>query len=322
MNKKVEIIKTKNTKINPLEYSKIILTGKTARVFTSYDNNIKKHSYWRAIKNNKIAINHYINYCKVRNIAFITKNIYYRTNETGSFYEFKKIERNKTTTKEQNLSSLYKSIKKAKDIINTNITKNTIIITITYAENMKDTKKLYFDLNLFIKNLSNYWNNERKLKEPLKWFLAKEPQERGAWHAHILIFCKNKIVLPNEKIAYIWGKGFTKTERIKKKKNAGAYITSYLTNLEPEPNETKESKKNKKGKRLFMYPSHFKIFTHSRNLKKPIIMPATLHGENVAELEYKGFKISKYQPKKAYKVISTLTGEQLKCYNYENYEKE
>lgn len=327
MKNTVEIKKVKNKRIEPLQYSKLIITGKQARAVTSYDNNIKTHLFWRALKNNEIAKAIFIedmqNFKKELQELQQTnfKNIYYRTNETQTNYEFKKIARNITKTKNNNLVSLYKSIKKAKDIINTNITKNTLMITLTYAENMQDPKRLYNDLNLFIKNLKNYYDNN--FKDTFKYFRAIEPQERGAWHAHILIFCKYKNIIDNNEITEkLWKNGYTSTQRIKAKNNVGSYITSYLTNLTPEPNETNESKKNKKGKRLHLYPSHLKIFTHSNNLKNPIVMPETLHGQNVSDLEFKGFKLSAIQPKNAYQVKSSLTKEIIKCYNYENYDKE
>ena len=334
--KKIEIAKIKNKGITALQYAKGIVAGNHARTYTSYDYNIKSHLLWRSVAKNATALFHYKNYCKVRGQLCITKNMYYRTNETQTAYEFKKIERNQNATKDKLIRTLWRSSKNAKDIINANVTLNTKFLTLTYRENVTDLKRVYKDFNLFSKNFANF---AKKNNIEYEYTRAIEPQERGAWHLHILIYTDEPFI-DNSEIFKIWNKGqelsksltkkgskeivnvgWVKTQSLKNKENPGAYITSYLTDLEPLPNETKKEKQKRKGQRLGLYPAHMKIFSHSKGVKKPTILQPTLFGDLETELNDLGFEISKNQPKNAYQIISTASGEVLKEYNYVNFQK-
>lgn len=328
--KNIMIKKIKNKKINDYDFSKIIITGNQAECITHHKNNIDLADYWRNIKNNDLAKSIYI-----KEHGENVENIYYRIKNGG--YIFKKITRNKSKNKSENMQSLYKTIKKAKRLINTNITKNTRMVTLTYHENMQNTKKLYIDTNLFMKNLKNYlFKNENIKPCDLKYSIAREPQARGAWHLHILLYFKTKIFIENKNVFKIWNsgqeltddiikgkknplRGYVNIQAIKNKNNVGAYVTSYLTNLTPEIKDSKTVKKNKKGERLHLYPSHFKMFTHSRNLKKPVEYK-NIHKNNVELLEKYGFEWSKYQNKNGYMILNN-DGEILKTYHYEKYTK-
>jgi len=178
-----------------------------------------------------------------------------------------------------NISSLRRTISNLRDIINTNFVggENELFITLTYAENMKDTERLYKDFDKFYKKL------KRRLRgHELLYISVVEPQERGAWHVHLLLkdlTCES-LYIHNEEIEKMWGQGFTKTERLHHVDNVGAYLSAYLTNI-------KEGEETKKGQRLYLYPPGMNIYRCSRNVKRPIIV----------EKEYKQVKekLEKYK---------------------------
>lgn len=127
-----------------------------------------------------------------------------------------------------------------------------LFVTLTYAENMTDTKRLYDDYRKFVQRL-------RRAYPAVDGYLAAfEPQKRGAWHAHILLISRDAFLrIPNKKMRKLWRHGFTKTQRVKKIRDIGSYLTAYLTNL-------KEGKRTKKGKRLEMYPRGFHFLRASQ----------------------------------------------------------
>ena len=108
-----------------------------------------------------------------------------------------------------------------------------------------------------------------------------EPQERGAWHLHIIyIFDKKAPFIANDEVAKIWGHGFTETENLKSW-NVGGYLCAYLSDIAVEPNISvvgydtkivdtdKGKKKIVKGARLAYYPANFRLYRCSRGIKRP-----------------------------------------------------
>ena len=163
-----------------------------------------------------------------------------------------------------NLNGLMRSFKRLRDIINSNdINKtNSKWVTCTYAENMKDAKVFYADNQAFIRKLRNYYGIK------FEYILAVEPQKRGALHSHIILITPPGIVMPfipNDVLAKLWGKGFTKTKRIKEGDNISAYLCAYLTDTY---NEKKKEKH--KNARLLLYPPTCQLFRCSRGIKKPV----------------------------------------------------
>lgn len=178
-----------------------------------------------------------------------------------------------------NISSLRRTISNLRDLINMNFVgeANELFITLTYAENMKDTERLYKDFDKFYKKL------KRRLRgHELLYISVVEPQQRGSWHIHLLLkdLTSKSLYIHNEEIEKMWGQGFTKTERLLHVDNVGAYLSAYLTNL-------KEGEETKKGQRLYLYPPGMNIYRCSRNVKRPIIV----------EKEYKQVKekLEKYK---------------------------
>lgn len=205
---------------------------------------------------------------------------------TGEIYEFKHKE-----NRSQNVDALRVTFKKIRQIINYNFRgdPNELAFTITYKENMTDTKRLYNDFRKFIKRL--------RYKYPdVEYMSVVEPQGRGAWHCHVLLkFIKHeKIYIPNKEIADTWGHGYVSVKAIKKNvDNLGAYLSAYLGDVElndktdlselmdvgalklnksiniKEVEVDGKTKRFIKGARLYLYPSGMNIYRCSRGIKEP-----------------------------------------------------
>lgn len=197
---------------------------------------------------------------------------------TGEIKEY-----NKTTNRAQSPNELRKTFKKIRDIINCNVDKpyKCRWVTLTYAENMTDSKRLYEDTKAYIKRL-------RRRVGHFEYIQVAEPQGRGAWHIHmIMVFNKRAPFIANKDMTEIWGHGATDTQKIGKNDNLGAYLSAYLgdifvddvkdaeTALNLVGKEVKEidyqGKKKRviKGGRLHMYPAKFNIIRCSRGIKRP-----------------------------------------------------
>lgn len=217
------------------------------------------------------------------NIVKLNKNEY-MIRDTGEVKEYKKSE-----NRAQNIAGLKKTFKKIRDLINNNFTgaSNELHITLTYAENMQDTKRLYDDFKNFIKRF------KYRFRHDFDYMCVVEPQGRGAWHCHLLIRFNDveKIYIPNKEIADVWGNGFTHTDSLEGIDNIGAYLSAYLGDIEIteevvndmvmnghtrlERLEIKEvevdglKKKFIKGGRLHYYPPGMNIYRKSKGIKFP-----------------------------------------------------
>lgn len=211
---------------------------------------------------------------------------YYVDLKTGEVKEF-----NHLNSRADDKNSVRVSLCKLRDLINANVENpnNCLWCTLTYSENMTDTKRLYQDFRKFIQRLR--YNLK---KQQFEYIVAMEPQGRGAWHAHlILIFPHKAPFIPNKTLAEIWGNGFVKVQKLTDIDNIGAYLTAYLGDMDLE-----EIKKNNisiknshtlkeidtvdengnpikkriiKGARLSLYPPKFNLYRCSKGIKKPDI---------------------------------------------------
>lgn len=197
------------------------------------------------------------------------------------------------TSRADQYKSLYRTFANIRAIINSNVTDihNLRWITLTYAENMRDTKRLYTDFEKFNKRFQYYI---KKLGfNKAEYIVVMEPQGRGAWHCHLLyIFDCKAPYIANETLASIWGNGFVTIKAIKENMdNLGAYLTAYLGDMdiqeitdndlsihtgdkvksvEYEEDGEKKTKYYIKGGRLPLYPSNFNMYRCSRGVKRPI----------------------------------------------------
>ena len=209
---------------------------------------------------------------------------HYMDLRTGEVKEY-----NHGSSRASNIATVRKSLESLRDLLNTNVidTRFCRWITLTYAENMTDTKRLYEDWTNFIKRLRYRYGH-------FEYIVAMEPQGRGSWHAHVVaIFPHIAPYIPNDVLRDIWGYGFVTVKRIDEVDNVGVYLTAYLGDMEltealsaglslPDRLDIKEvdllddegqalTKKYVKGARLSMYPPGFNLYRFSRGVKKPEI---------------------------------------------------
>ena len=199
---------------------------------------------------------------------------------TGEIKEYQHIE-----NRSESYNSLRQTFKKIRYLINNNFTgkPNELFVTLTYAENMTDTKRLYTDMNKFIKRLKYKY----KESSDIDYLSVVEPQGRGAWHIHVLLRFNalSSVFVPSHELAGLWGHGFIKIERIQNVDNIGAYLSAYLADVEltgdniynavAEDREIVEKevdgvkKQFIKGGRLHMYPSGMNLYRKSKGIAFP-----------------------------------------------------
>ncbi len=178
---------------------------------------------------------------------------------------------NNSSTRGDKMSipQLRKSFREMRGLINSNFfgEKNESLITLTYKENMTDVDRLYYDLKKFTQAL------KRRIGT-IKYVTAVEPQERGAWHAHIL--CKQlelTELVTTSTILECWEHGIiVDVQPLEEVDNVGAYLTAYLSNTpeDAQANGAEVGKAVKKGNRLHMYPRGTHVYRASRNCEKPV----------------------------------------------------
>lgn len=209
---------------------------------------------------------------------------HYIDNRTGEYCECKHIE-----NRSQDIASVAKSLKRLRDLLNANITdvSHCRWVTLTYAENMTDPKKLQRDFKHFNDRC-------RKIFGHYEYITAAEPQGRGAWHLHCVFIFKGKApYMENAVVRERWKKGFVTVKRLDDVDNVGAYLTAYLGDMEfaeateagisvhtakgikevefEDENGVKQIKKYIKGARLCMYPPKFNIYRKSKGIIEPTV---------------------------------------------------
>lgn len=215
---------------------------------------------------------------------------FYVDQRTGEVKEY-----NHTAGRIENKANVAQSLRKLRDLINANLSRPeaALWVTLTYAENMKDSVRLYEDYRRFWQRFKYYLNKQGY--PPAEYIIAAEPQGRGAWHLHALFLFQEKApFISNEDISQIWGHGFTTTKSLKGIKNPGLYLTAYLGDMElteaisagattghiaEVQTHDKQGKRQKKaiikGARLRFYPSGFNLYRTSRGIKQPEIWQTT-----------------------------------------------
>lgn len=203
------------------------------------------------------------------------------------------------TSRKDCMKNLYKTFANARGLINANVvdTKKVRWCTLTYAENMTDTKRLYRDFQAFNQRFQYYLEKNNLGKA--EYIVMMEPQGRGAWHAHLLYIWTDREApfIPNKTFAELWRHGFVKIKKLQDVDNVGAYLTAYLGDMEFEETKkglmtgafdsddlrvqsvvekevldddgTLKKKKFLKGARLRLYPVGFNMIRYSKGIIKP-----------------------------------------------------
>lgn len=257
--------------------------------------------------------------------GYITKidKDFYCDNRTGEVKEFNHIE-----NRSQDTSNVAKSLAQGRDILNTNITDVSFCrwVTLTYAENMTDPKKLLKDFRDFNKRCRSVFGH-------YEYITAAEPQGRGAWHLHcVFIFDHKAPYMANDLVVKCWKQGYVTVKKLDDVDNVGAYLTAYLGDMElseasesgvyinphrevkeiefKDENGKTQKKKYIKGARLCMYPPGFHIFRWSKGIKKP----------NVSNVDYKTAKEKASSAKLTFTKTVVLEDDEKDFKNTLNYE--
>lgn len=198
---------------------------------------------------------------------------------TGEIREYER----KSGKRVENVQELYRSFRAIRALVNTNCTdpKKIRWITLTYAENMRDAKRLYEDFRRFWAKFVYRWGK-------CEYIAVAEPQARGAWHMHVIAIWDDVApFVPNAELAKCWGHGFVKVNAVREDvDNLGAYLSAYLADVQVDAGGTVKdvggaSKRFLKGGRLGYYPSHMNIYRTSRGIRKPDVFWAdTREGED------------------------------------------
>lgn len=211
---------------------------------------------------------------------------------TGEVKEYEHGETRADSTK-----SIRRTLAHIRALVNTNVTDASRCrwVTLTYAENMTDTERLYQDFRKFWQRFK-YWNARQGFTKP-EYITVQEPQGRGAWHIHAFFIWPDKapFIDNNSVMEKLWGHGFTSTKALADIDNIGAYFSAYLGDMpldealalpdcekilaldaghviEKQFTNDREMTKEKKfikGGRLGLYPAGMNIIRTTRGIKHP-----------------------------------------------------
>ena len=158
---------------------------------------------------------------------------------------YEKMLKSENYTKERTARSIRRTRKNIQDILNANLDDKSYFVTLTYAENLQDYKKSNSKFHYFM----------RIKNKNIKYLAVKEHQQRGAIHYHMIVFDIEKKDLLN--LVESWTYGFKHYKKINDYNtySMANYMTDYFA--------------KEKNQRV---NAGYRIFTKSRNLKKPLII--------------------------------------------------
>jgi hypothetical protein len=221
------------------------------------------HKYIQVIDcHNTVIVNHCPFAKKEEATTLKIDDDFYLVPSTGEVKKY-----NKSEVKTDNLHSLRKSFNRLKTVINCNYDDPASIrfITLTYAENMTDNKRLSRDLE-------HFWRNMKRRYGQFEYIYVKEKQQRGAWHIHAILFFPGKApFMENSEASHplrdAWGHGFVNVRAFRSDiNNLGNYLCAYLTD---------DFQNSKKGARLENYESGIRLFNCSKGVKRPEVKEVT-----------------------------------------------
>lgn len=186
--------------------------------------------------------------------------------ETGEIHDMD----TSNSSRLDNLKSTKQTMKKLRRLVAHNFSgggDNQLWLTFTYREHVIDPVQVYKDFKAFMRRLRSKYGH-------VEYIAVIEPQESGRWHLHVLMKNETTLSIPNDVVATMWGKGFTKTKRLRRADKVGNYLIAYLSNLQVGDKDS-QSKATVKGARLYMYPKGIRIYRTSRGIEKPLEITTT-----------------------------------------------
>lgn len=186
--------------------------------------------------------------------------------ETGEIHDMD----TSNSSRLDNLKSTKQTMKKLRRLVAHNFSgggDNQLWLTFTYREHVIDPVQVYKDFKAFMRRLRSKYGH-------VEYIAVIEPQESGRWHLHVLMKNETTLSIPNDVVATMWGKGFTKTKRLRRADKVGNYLIAYLSNLQIGDKDS-QSKATVKGARLYMYSKGIRIYRTSRGIEKPLEITTT-----------------------------------------------
>lgn len=255
---------------------------------------------------------------------------HYVDNRTGELMEYKKTEK-----RSENVAGVMNTLSHIRDLINCNVTEPSHCrwVTLTYAENMTDTKRLLKDYGAFWKRFKR-WCASSGYKLP-DYLSVIEPQGRGAWHIHAFFIWPDVApFVKNDDLRKLWGHGYVTIKAVTDCDNIGAYFSAYLADMPLDdlcklPADQQEqlkafkveekicadglSKKIVKGARLHFYPAGMNIVRRSKGIVDPKITWTTY------EEAKKKASSAKLTFSDAFQISDEETGKRFNGYTVEYY---
>jgi len=175
---------------------------------------------------------------------------------------------NRTTANEQNAKRAKRAVY---DLVNTNLTEYTKMLTLTYAKTVLEYDQISRDFKIFMANLKNQ-------KTHFPYLTIIEHQKKrgirennlGSLHMHVI--CFTDVYLPFKQLKRAWGdRGSVHIEKLDRAKDKGAYVAKYLTKENMPPDK--------------------KAYRTSRDIKRPEIYSGLVGADLISETVLEQFNI-------------------------------
>lgn len=188
------------------------------------------------------------------------------------------------TERTQNESTFYRTRRELNWLILNNFSGDNqeLFLTLTYANPFLNPDGLSSDFRNYMKRISN----QLKSNCSFDYIVVREPHLSGSWHMHVLLRCNKEITADIESVLIKkWKNGTVHTQTIIQVNKLAAYLTSHLTHLIIDEDgedsimvdySTMTTKNMMKNARLGLYPMQFRIYSSSKNIKKPLKRYMTL----------------------------------------------
>ena len=159
-----------------------------------------------------------------------------------------------------------KSCHELRRIINLNFTGHSSekFLTLTYSSIMRDYRQVNLDFKRF-------WSRFGYSYPSCEYIRIIEPQSNGSYHLHVLIkrMDKQSLFVPMEELKHMWEHGGAWIKNLPFTENFGAYFCPKFLKEDAADVGT-ISKTLEKGTRVAFYPKHFRLYSCSRGIQKPV----------------------------------------------------
>lgn len=208
---------------------------------------------------------------------------------TGEIKEFER-----TDKRSDSSQGIRKSTKALRYLINANFTgaNNECFVTLTFAPDASGWRPMLGDGCYITKMFKRLSRRLTKRYGHFEFIKVNEPHADGHAHLHILMRFDDldRISISNSDMERLWSCGFVQIESLDDVDNIGAYLSSYVTNIEVNAEtlakfsthdflgekigdcvvtDSRTGKKYIKGGRLHFYPTGAQLYNKSKGIKMP-----------------------------------------------------